>query len=327
MSNRGLIRRRTALAVLGSNLLPAARAQAPWPSRPLQLVVAYAGGGAIDGMVRYAAEKIREHHPAMQFVIEYRPGASGNIAADAVAHMAGDGHQFLVSGSSTHAANASLLRHLPFDPAKDFMPVTTLAQVPYFLVVNPAQVPVTTLKDFIELARARPGQFSLGSSAVTGRLAGELLKQRDGIDLTFVSYKTLGQAVPDVVGGHLDAAFGDPLGYLPHVRSGRLRALAVSSAQRVGSAREVPTIAESGFADFDVTAWLAIWGRAGSLPESAERLSSLINSVLDTPEGRQFIASIGLVPMPGSPAQLAALQRRDTAALARLVRTAGITPE
>lgn len=245
------------LGLLSGAAAPAA-AQTPWPAKPLLMVIAYTAGGAIDGLLRVVTVKVREKHPGFQFVIDYKPGATGNIGAEAVAKMAGDGHQFLVSGSSTHAANVSLYKTLPFDPERDFAPVTTLAQVPCFLVVNPAKVPVADFKGFVEFIKAHPGQLSCGSSAITGRLAGEIMKQRLGLDIPFVPYKAVSQAVSDLIGGHLDIAFGDPLGCLPHVRSGRLRALAVTAKARVALAPEVPTLAESGLADFDVTAWLAV---------------------------------------------------------------------
>jgi len=318
-----------ALAALGAlaGRSTDACAQAAWPAKPLLVVIAYAGGGAIDSLVRFVTEKVKEKHPGFQFVIDYKPGATGNIGAEAVAKMSGDGHQFLVSGSSTHAANASLYKNLPFDPERDFAPVTTLAQVPYFLVVNPTKVPVTDFNGFVEYAKGNPGKLSYGSSAITGRLAGEIMKQRVGLDIPFVPYKVLSQAVSDLIGGHLDVAFGDPLGYLPHVRSGRLRALAVSSRTRVALAPEVPTLAESGLVDFDVTAWLAIWARAGAPPETTQRLSVLINEVLTSSEGQQYARNIGLVPLPGSPAQLADLQRRDTASWGKAIRAAGIVLE
>lgn len=315
-----------ALGAMGAQV-PRVAAQTAWPAKPLLLVIAYAGGGAIDGLVRFVTEKVREKHAGWQFVMDYKPGATGNLGAEAVAKMAGDGHQFLVSGSSTHAANVHLYKSLPFDPERDFSPVTTLAQVPYFLVVNPAKVPVADFKGLVEYAKARPGQLSYGSSAITGRLAGEMMKQRAGIDIPFVPYKVLSQAVSDLIGGHLDIAFGDPLGYLPHVRSGRLRALAVTSRSRVALAPEVPTLAESGLADFDVTAWLALWARAGAPAEAATRLSMAISEVLSSEAGQQFVRSIGLVPMPGSPAQLAELQRRDTVSWGKAIRAAGIVLE
>ena len=204
-------------------------AQTIWPTKPVSITVAYAGGGAIDGLIRYCTEQIQKRHPEIVFVIEYKPGAGGNIAADAVARMKGDGHQFLMTGSSTQAANVSLYKTLPFDPEKDFAPIASMATVPYILVVNPARVPVSTFQEFVAFVKSRPGQLSYASSAITGRLAGEILKQRMGLQATFVPYKTLAQVVSDIIGGHLDYAFGDPQGYLPHVRSGRLRALAVTT--------------------------------------------------------------------------------------------------
>ena len=147
------------LGLLSGAAAPAA-AQTAWPAKPLLMVIAYAAGGAIDGLVRFVTDKVREKQPGLQFVIDYKPGATGNIGAEAVAKMAGDGHQFLVSGSSTHAANVSLYKSLPFDPERDFAPVTTLAQVPYFLVVNPAKVPVADFKGFVDFAKAHPGKLS-----------------------------------------------------------------------------------------------------------------------------------------------------------------------
>lgn len=154
-----------------------------------------------------------------------------------------------------------------------------------------------------------------------------MMKQRLGLDIPLVPYKAVSQAVSDQIGGHLDIAFGDPLGYLPHVRSGRLRALAVTAKARVALAPEVPTLAESGLADFEVTAWLAVWARSGAPADAVQRLSLLINEVLASADGQLYLRSIGLVPLPGSPTQLADLQRRDTLAWAKAIKAAGIVLE
>lgn len=302
-------------------------AQTTWPTKPVSITVAYAGGGAIDGLIRYCTEQIQKRHPHIRFVIEYKPGAGGNIAAEAVARMKGDGHQFLMTGSSTHAANASLYKTLPFDPEKDFAPIASMATVPYILVVNPSRMPVRTFQEFVAFVKSRPGQLSYASSAITGRLAGEILKQRLGLQATFVPYKSLGQVVSDIIGGHLDYAFGDPQGYLPHVRSGRLHAIAVTTRTRIASADDIPTLAESGVADFDVSAWLALYGNVGTPAVAIQRFNQLINEVLEAPEGQAFLISIGLQPLLGKPEQLAALQKRDTLAWAQAIRAAGITIE
>ena len=302
-------------------------AQTTWPTKPVSITVAYAGGGAIDGLIRYCTEQIQKRHPEIVFVIEYKPGAGGNIAADAVARMKGDGHQFLMTGSSTQAANVSLYKTLPFNPEKDFAPIASMATVPYILVVNPARVPVSTFQEFVAFVKSRPGQLSYASSAITGRLAGEILKQRMGLQATFVPYKTLAQVVSDIIGGHLDYAFGDPQGYLPHVHSGRLRAIAVTTRARIAAASDIPTLAESGVADFDVSAWLALYGKAGMPAFAIQRFNQLINEVLEAPEGQAFLTSIGLQPLLGKPDQLAALQKRDTLAWAQAIRAAGITFE
>lgn len=302
-------------------------AREDWPSKPVAITVAYGGGGAIDGLIRYCTEEIQRLHPEITFVIDYKPGAGGNIAADAVARMKGDGHQFLMTGSSTHAANVSLYKSLPFDPERDFTPIASMATVPYILVVNPSRVPATRCEEFLAFVKARPGQLNYASSAITGRLAGEILKQRLGLQATFVPYKVLAQVVSDVIGGHLDFAFGDPQGYLPHVRSGRLRALAVTTRSRIAVAQDIPTLAESGVANFDVSAWLALYGKAGMPAATAQRFNSLINEVLQAPQGQAFLTGIGLAPLLGTPEQLAALQKRDTLAWALAIRAAGISIE
>lgn len=300
-------------------------AQAAWPTRPVHITVAYAAGSPIDNLTRFCTEYIHKRHPEMAFVVEYKPGAGGNIAADAVAKAQGDGHQFLVSGSSTHAANVSLYKSLAFDPEKDFAPTALLAAVPYLLLVNPAKVPVHSVAEFLSYAKARPGQLSYGSSAVTGRLAGEMLNQRAGIQTTFVSYKMLAQVVTDVVGGHLDYAFGDPTSFQAHVRSGRLRALAVSTRTRIAAAPDVPTLAEAGLVDFDVSAWLAVWGKANTPLDAVQKFNKLLNEALTSPEGQKYLAGSGLQALPGPPELLATTQRRDTVAWGQVIRAAGIT--
>jgi tripartite-type tricarboxylate transporter receptor subunit TctC len=232
-----------------------------------------------------------------------------------------------MTGSSTQAANVSLYKTLPFDPEKDFAPIASMATVPYILVVNPARVPVSTFQEFVAFVKSRPGQLSYASSAITGRLAGEILQQRMGLQATFVPYKTLAQVVSDIIGGHLDYAFGDPQGCLPHVHSGRLRAIAVTTRARIAAASDIPTLAESGVADFDVSAWLALYGKAGMPAFAIQRFNQLINEVLEAPEGQAFLTSIGLQPLLGKPDQLAALQKRDTLAWAQAIRAAGITIE
>ena len=316
---------------LAASVLPAlsapVRAQEVWPTKPISITVAYAGGGAIDGLIRFCTEQIKKRHPGMVFVIEYKPGAGGNIAAEALTRMKADDHQFLMTGSSTHAANVSLYKSLPFDPDKDFAPIASMATVPYILVVNPTRVPVTTFPEFVAHVKVRPGQLNYGSSAIAGRMAGEILKQRTALQVTFVPYKALPQVVADVVGGHLDFAFGDPLGYLPHVRSGRLRALAVTTRGRISVANDIPTLSELGVPDFDVSAWLALYGKAGTPVVAVQRFNRLINEALESPEGQAFITGIGLQPLLGTPEQLAAMQKRDTVAWAQVIRAAGIAPE
>ena len=312
-----------AVAVAAAASLPADAQESA--ARPLRFVVPYGAGTTTDGITRFIADRIHVQ-TGQTVIVENRPGALGNIGADYVAKEKPDGRTFLFSGNNTHAANVHLFAKLPFDPQKDFAPITTLARVPYILVVNPRKVPVKTLKEFVAFAKAHPGKLNYPSAAVGSRVAAELLKQAAGFDALNIDYKASTQALTDLLSGELDFYFSDPALVMPHIRSGSLTALAVTMDQRVSTAPDVPTVAEQGYPNFNLFSWLGIWTTAGSPPETVNATGRLINRILESPEGIEMIEKRGLIPFPGTPESLRQLQTRDTETWGRVIRAAGIQP-
>ena len=310
------------VVALGMTAAQLAQAQT-YPNKPIKFVVGYAAGSATDATTRFFADKIREF-TGQPVLVENRPGADGNLAAEAVARAAPDGYTALVTGNSTHAANIHLYKSLAFDPQKDFAPVTTFARVPYILIANPDKVAAKNLKDFIAYAKTNPGKLSYGSAAVASRVSVEQLKLSAGFNAVNINYKASPQAMTDLLGGQIDFYVADAATALVQIRAGRATALGVTLNQRIATAPEIPTIAEAGFPDYDFFSWLAVWVTAGGPPEAASTLSSLINRAMESDAGKDFLAKRGLLPYPGSPPMLQELQTRDTERWGRVVKAAGM---
>ncbi|MEO7150301.1 MAG: tripartite tricarboxylate transporter substrate binding protein [Burkholderiaceae bacterium] len=306
--------------------VPALAQTEAWPTKTVRFIVgAAAGGSASDVVTRYYAEQIAQRS-GQTVLVENRPGADGNLAAAFVATSAPDAHTFLVTGNNTHAANVHLYKSMSFDPDKDFAPVTTYARVPYVLLINPNRVAARNFKDFIALAKANPGKLTYASAAVASRVGVEQLKLMAGFDALNVVYKSGAQAMTDLLGGHVDFYISDAANGLKQVRNGRLVALAVTVAQRLHVAPDLPTIAESGFPDFDFASWLAIWAPAGSPPALVKAASKTINEVMGSAAGLQHLDKLGVLPFPGSPESLLALQRRETERWGQAIRAAKLQP-
>ncbi|SSW66821.1 hypothetical protein AVE30378_02308 [Achromobacter veterisilvae] len=311
------------LAGAGALLAACGGTRAQTLDKTVHVTVAYGAGGATDTIIRYVADKIREK-VGSPVIIENRPGADGNIAAEYVLRQSGDGYNLLVSGPSTHAANASIYKSLAYDPERDFTPLTTLATAPYFLVVNPQRVKAETLQAFIADARASKGSLSFASANVGGRIAGERFRAMTGISAVNIPYRASTQAMTDLLGGQYDFYFCDAVTATPQMRAGKIRALAVSTATRVPAFPDVPTVAELGYPGFDVSSWIAIWAAASTPPAVSQRLAAWINGALDNPEGRRFLTDRALLPQPGSPEDLRAIQRRDTVEWGKVIVAAGM---
>lgn len=309
-----------AIGLLGSF---SAHGQA-WPAKPIKFVVgAAAGGSASDAATRFFADKIHEYTGQVTLV-ENKPGADGNLAADMVVRSGADGYTALVTGNNTHAANIHLYRTLSYDPYRDFAPVTTYARVPYILIANPDKVAARTLKDFIAYAKANPGKLNYASAAVASRVGVEQLKLLAGFEAVNINYKSGAQAMTDLLGGRVDFYIADAANALVQIRAGRATPLGVTVNQRLAAAPEIPTIAESGFPDYDFFSWLAVWVPAGTPPDAVRTLSELINRAMDSDIGKDFLAKRGLLPYPGSPQALLELQTRETERWGRAIKAAGM---
>ena len=305
----------------GASLLTgmaSAHAQA-FPSRPLRVIVPFAPGGGNDIVARTMNIRL----PALlgqQVVVDNRPGAGGNLGAEMAARAPADGYTLLIANNSL-TANLSLYSKLPYDPFKDFAPISMGATSPNTILVNPA-MPVKTVKDLIALARARPGEITFGSpgAGTPSHLAGELFMSRAKIRLIHVPYKGAGPLVVDQMAGHVSLSFTAPIVSKPFIDSGRLRPIAVTSEKRWSGGPNIPTVAESGFPGFDVIAWFAYFAPAGTPREVIDRLSVEINRTAQTPEVKERFAAQGIDVAPSSPEDLAAFIKRDFQAMDTLIR-------
>jgi len=321
-------RRRGALATLAAlgaaGLAVPAFAQS-YPSRLVTIVVPFGPGNAYDMMARYLADQLREA-TGQSVIVEAKQGALGGVAASAVARAAPDGHTILFGANSTHSANVHLFRKLPYDPVADFAPVTTIARIPQVLLV-PAGLPAKNLKELVALAKTQPGKFNFGSSSATGRVATEQFRQSAGIDAVHVPYKTTSQAITDLIGGQLQFMITDAGSGVAQAQGGKVRALAVTSTQRLVAAPDIPTMAEAGLPGYEFTAWLALFVPAKTPPEVVKRLSDLCNAAIRSQGMRDMLAKVYAEPYPGDPESLRLLVERDTARWGRMIKAAGIEPE
>jgi tripartite-type tricarboxylate transporter receptor subunit TctC len=314
-----------AAGLAAASLLLSAAAQAQgYPAKPVRLLVPFAPGGTTDVLARLVAQKLGDAL-GQQFLVENRPGAGGNIGTEMAVKAAPDGYTLVMSFDGTMAINPSTYRALPYDPQRDLAPVASVAQVPLLLVVHPA-VAAKTVAEFVALAKASPGRinYSSAGNGSTGHLTGELFKGRAGIDMVHVSYKGGGQAVQDLLGGQIQMVVTALPTVEGHLKGGKLRALAFTSAKRVPGAPEVPTLVESGFPGFEVLSWYGILAPAGTPPDIVRKLNAEINRLLDMPDVRERLTTLGAEPTGGTPEQFAATIRTDTARWAKVVKEAAI---
>ena len=305
---------------------PAAVAAADrYPAQPIRIVVPFTPGGSNDLVARVIAQRFNEAWK-QPVVIDNRPGGGSTIGIEIVVRAAADGYTLLVTSGGI-AINVSLYR-LPFNPVTDLAPVALLAQMPYLLAVNPS-VPAKSTQDFIRLARAQPGKLAFSSSGAgtSSHLTMEMFKSAAKVNLLHVPYKGGGPAVNAVIGGEVQATFNVITGPLPHVRVGRLRALAVSSAKRVEVAPEVPTVAESGVPGFEVIAWYNMFAPAGTPRAVVNQINAEINRMLQEPRVRQRFQALGVMPLSGTPEALGDYLKFEVGRWARLIKEAGIKLE
>jgi tripartite-type tricarboxylate transporter receptor subunit TctC len=315
----------TRRAIIASSLLPfAAAAQAPeWPSRPVRFIVPYPPGGPTDIMGRIVAQAVQG--PLGQpFVVENRAGANGLIGSEQAARAAPDGTTFLVNASA-HVIVPHLTPNMPIDVLADFAPVTNIAAVPLWLVVNPA-LPVRSVADFIAYARANPGRISYASSSSGGatHLAGELFKQLTDTDMVHVPYRGSGPAVQDLIAGNVQAMFDSVPSSAASTRDGRLRALAVTTRHRIAAFPDLPTIAEAGVPGYEISTWYGIWAPARTPPAIINRLQQAVAAAARNPETRARFDALGAEPVADSPEDYARFVRAEFDRWGKLVRDARI---
>jgi tripartite-type tricarboxylate transporter receptor subunit TctC len=317
------------LAILAAVVAGAVPAQAQgYPAKPIRFVVPFPPGGPLDIMARVIGAKLQEAW-GQPVLVDNKPGAGGGIGADAVAKSPGDGYTLLMGAVSTHAINPTLYAKIPYDPVKDFVPVTLVAQVPNILVVNPS-LPVKSVKELIEYAKAKPGalSFASGSTGSTGHLAGELFKTMAGVDMVHIPYKGAAPAMFDLLAGQTQLMFDNIANALPQVKSGKLRALAVTTAKRASAMPELPTIDESGLHGFDLTTWFGVFVPARTSKELVDRLNGEILKALTGKDGRERLAAMGTEPPAiATPAEFALFVQREEAKYAKVVKASGARVE
>ncbi len=312
------------ISLFGVALAGMATAQT-YPSKPVRIVVPFAAGGGVDVTARILAQGLTERLGQMVFV-ENRTGASGIIGTEFVAKSAPDGYTLLVGSQTTQAVVPAMYK-TSYDGARDFAPVTVIATSPLLIVAHPS-LPVKTVKDLIALAKARPGQLTFGAaSGGTPHMAGELFKLTAKVDLLFVPYKGEGPAVSDAMGGQISLVFSNLPVVLPLTRSGRLRGIAVTSAQRVPTAAEFPTVAESGLPGFEANTWFGCLAPAGTPADVIGRLNAEAARALSTLAVKERMAGMGLFVVANKPEEFAELLKKEIPRWAKVVKDSGVKPQ
>jgi len=294
-----------------------------FPNKPIRFVVPYPAGGPLDTIARLLGAKVGES-VKQPVVVDNKPGAGGNIGADVVAKSPADGYTILMGAVATHAINPTLYKSIPYDPIRDFAPVTQVASTPNVLVVNPS-VPAANVREFIAYAKANPGKLSFGSGSIgsAGHLAGELFKASAGVDMVHVPYKGAAPAMQDLIGGQIQLMFDNLASSLAQVKAGRIRALAVTTAKRSSFAPELPTIAESGLPGFDISTWFGIFAPAGTPKEALDRLHAEFTRALASPDVREKMLALGAEPVGNKPEEFAAYIKSEAEKYAKVIKASG----
>jgi len=323
------MRRRNVVALGAAGLISAtaARAQGSWPDRPVTVVSPYPPGGGSDIIARAVAKALADA-TGQPFVVDNRSGAAGSLGAAQVARARPDGYTILIGGSSPIAANKLLYRNLPYDPEKDFTPLSLVAEAPLMLMANPA-TPVRSVPELVAYAKANPGAVSCANAGTgsKGHLAVLALCHRAGIDLNHIPYRGTGPAQTDLLAGTVMVGIDTASVYVPHVRSGAVRALGVSSSRRMEQLPQVPTIAEQGFEGYEATVWYGAVGPAGIPQPIADRIAGIIDAWLKTEAARGMLRDLGMAALGGTTADLARAMRDEIELWRPIVQAAGITAD
>jgi tripartite-type tricarboxylate transporter receptor subunit TctC len=303
---------------------PTASAQSAYPGRPVKILVGFTPGTAPDLAARILADRFSENW-GTPFVVENVPGAGSNIATDRVAKAAADGYTLLMGGNSSLVINPSLYETLPFDPVRDFAPISQIFIAANVLAVPP-EVPVKSVAELVALAKAKPGKLSYGHAGVgtSQHLGAELFKYMAHVDIVPVAYRGTTALMPDLLAGRLSLSFANIVNVVPLAREGKLRALAITSIKRSALAPDLPTMAESGFPGFEAVPWFGLVAPAGTPKDVLDKLHGETVKVLAMPEVRRKFDELGLEPVGNTPAEFAAVIRKETPEWARVIKDAGV---
>lgn len=306
------IARRTLVVLAAALAVPMAVAQGAWPNKPVRIVVPFAPGGTTDILARTLAPELSKAF-GQSFVVENRGGAGGNIGAEVVAKSPGDGYTLLMGTVGTHGINKSLYSKMPYDPQKDFAPITLVAGVPNVMVMSSKRAQdlgINSVADFVKHAKANPGRLNMASSGngTSIHLAGELFKARNGIFMTHIPYRGSGPAMTDLLAGNMDVMFDNLPSAMPHIKAGNLKAFAVTSAVRSEALPDVPTVAEAGrLPGFEASSWFGLLAPAGTPADIVNRLQQETAKALNLPAVKERLLAQGAIPSGNSPAEFAAL--------------------
>lgn len=307
-------------------LTPYAQAQGAYPNKPVKIIIGFGPGSGTDILARMMAEELRVAL-GQPFIVDNRPGASAQIAASAAARSPADGYTLFLTSNSSHSVNPHMFKKLPYDPVADFTPIGGIAYFPFILAVN-ASVPARTPQEFVAYARANKGKLNYAYGTPAVQIPAEALNRLEKLDAIGVPYKSSPAAMTDVIGGQAQFLVVDLASARPHLQSGRLRALAVTTSKRTALAPDLPTIEESlKLKDFDLAAWTGLFGPAGLPKDVQEKLSLTLQQILSKPDVRERILASGAEPTPSDIPTFTALVKRQLEVWGRKVADAGIQPE
>jgi tripartite-type tricarboxylate transporter receptor subunit TctC len=308
-----------------ASFIAAAAVAQEYPAKPITFVVPFAAGSATDQIARALGQSVAEQSK-QSVVIDNKPGASGFLAAQQVAKASADGYTVLITTNTTHAANEHLYKSMPYDPVKDFVPVTLLGKGGQIMIVNP-KVEAKTVGEFVALAKKNPGKLTFGSGSSSSRIAGELLQQMAGIQILHVPYKSNPLAITDLLGGQIDMMITDTATGLPQVKGGKVRALGVTARSRTPLAPDIPTIDEAGVKGYEMGYWFAAYVPARTPPAVVTRLQEMLVAATKSTAAKSFYESTGTEVVTSTPEDLRKFQAAESQKWGRIIKAANIQPE
>jgi tripartite-type tricarboxylate transporter receptor subunit TctC len=319
--------RLVAAAVIALSAVPASAQQAAWPAKPIRYIVPFAPGGTTDILARVVGEKLSVAL-GQQIVVDNKPGQGGSLGSAELARAAPDGYTIGGGTISSHGINATLYDKLPYDPVTSFAPITLYATQPNVLLVHPS-VPAKNVAEFIQLLKTQPDKYSFGSAGTgtSQHISGEMFKTMAGVKMQHIPYRGSGAMLPELLGGTLPVAFDNVASAIPHMKAGKLRALAVTTATRSGVAPDVPTLAESGLPGYELSSWQAVFAPAGTPKPIIDRLYAEISKILQMPDVQKRLTDLGLDLSGMPPQQLEALVKADVPRLGKIVKESGAKAE